>query len=399
MKKILILLLTILSLTACTPNQKIITNSLEGDILDNVDYQISNMTLEEKIAQMLIISSPENEVDESLEETIKNVKPGGFILTADNFSTYEQTLTLVKNLQKLSDLPMIIAIDQEGGKVQRLNNLTDLKPTSLPAMYYLGKMNDENLAYEVGKLMATEMRTLGINVVFAPVLDIYSNPDNEVIGTRSFGHNSAIVSQIAISLGKGLNDGKVVPTYKHFPGHGDTSVDSHQSLPIIDKSLEELYKEELIPFKTAIENQAEIIMIGHLALPQITGSNLPSSLSKEIITNLLRKDLGYTGLVISDALNMKALTDNYSSEEIYELAINAGTDLLLMPDSPANALKIIKEKVETGLIKEDTINESVKRILTFKDQHLKDYEYLDSSYLGKQEHKDIIDQIIVSEDS
>jgi beta-N-acetylhexosaminidase len=359
---------------------------------EQVQYKLNSMTLEEKIAQMLIVYYTGDTVDETLTDTIKNVGPGGFILMKDNITTYEKIKQFVEDLQSNSDIPMIISIDQEGGIVQRLQKLQDIKPTEIPSMYYLGQTNDKELAYDVGKVMAEELRTVGVNVVFAPVIDVYSNKNNTVIGKRSFGSDVDTVSTMSISLAKGLEDNGVIATYKHFPGHGDTDVDSHVNLPVINKSYDELKELELIPFKNAIENDAKIIMVGHLSLPNITNDNTPSSLSKEIITNILYNDLGYNGLVVTDALNMEALTDNYTDEEIYTKAINAGVDLLLMPNGSKNAIEYIKNNID-----EERINKSVEKILKFKYTYLNNYEYLDSSYLNSSEHQEIINKIPVDE--
>ena len=304
----------------------------------------------------------------------------------DNITTFDNTKKFVDDLQANSDIPMIISIDQEGGKVQRLNLLEDIKPTNIPSMYDLGQTNDKELAYQVGKVVAEELRTIGVNVVYAPVLDIYSNKENEVIGNRSFGTNPDEVSDMALSLARGLEENGVIATYKHFPGHGDTSVDSHYDLPVINKSYDELKRFELIPFKKAIDNNAKIIMIGHLNMISI--DNEPSSLSKKIITDILYNDYGYKGLVITDALNMGALTKNYTDEEIYTKTINAGTDLLLMPNGSKQTIEYIKKNVS-----EERINKSVEKILRFKYTYLTNYETLDKSYLNSKEHQDVIEKI------
>ena len=240
--------------------------------------------------------------------------------------------------------------------------------------------------------MAQQLKTLGINLDFAPVVDIYSNKDNKVIANRSFGSNSEEVTTMALALKQGLEDNNVNTCLKHFPGHGDTAVDSHYNLPVINKDYNDLSKVELIPYYKAIKNNTNMIMIGHIALPKITKDNTPASLSKEIITNLLKTKLKYQGLVITDALNMKALTDNYSDKEIYTMAINAGVDLLLMPNGSRKAIEYIKESIKEKKITEQMINTSVTKILTYKYNHVKE-EYLDSSYLNKEEYNKILNQI------
>ena len=236
---------------------------------EKVNYLIDNMTLEQKIAQMLVVYYSSEIVDNSLIESLQEHPFGGFILVENNITTYDKTKKFVDDLQANSSIPLIISIDQEGGGVQRLQYLTDVNPTNIPYMYDLGNMNDEELAYNVGKVMAEELRTIGVNVVYAPVLDVYSNSENTVIGKRSFGTTKNIVSSIAISLGKGLEDNGIIATYKHFPGHGDTTIDSHYKLPIINKTYSDLKELELEPFNNAIKNDAKIIMIGHIALPKI----------------------------------------------------------------------------------------------------------------------------------
>ncbi len=370
------------------PKKSSETNSFELTISERVKNTMAQMTLEEKIGQMLIVYYSNSTVDDFLKKTIEEVKPGGFILMKENITTYDNTVKFISDLQQFSKIPMMITIDQEGGNVQRLQYLTDKNPLYIPYMYDLGNMGDSELAYRVGKVMAEQLKTLGVNVTFAPVVDIYSNPNNTVIGKRSFGSTPELVSNMSCSLARGLEDNGIIATYKHFPGHGDTATDSHSALPIITKSYEELKNLELIPFQQAIENDAKIIMVGHLALPNITGSNIPTSLSKTIVTDILKKDLGFQGLVVTDALNMGALTKNYSYEEIYIKAIEAGVDLLLMPNGSRNAVSIIQKNIS-----EERINESVEKILTFKYTYLKDYQLLDSSYLNNDSQQAIIQQI------
>ena len=392
MKKVLLVVMILLLISGCDDVKKDNKDNPSKEkktmtIDEKVDQKLKEMTIEQKIAQMLIVYYSKDEVDSNLKNVFTTNTPGGFILMGDNITTYERTKKMVDDLKKLSDVPLIISIDQEGGNVQRLKSMLDKEITNIPYMYNLGLKNDLNLTYEIGKIMAYELRTIGVNVDYAPVVDIYSNPNNPVIGKRSFGTNKEIVSNHSVKLAQGLEDNKVIATYKHFPGHGDTDVDSHESLPIINKTYDELKEEELVPFKNAINNNAKIIMIGHLALPKVTGSNIPASLSKKIVTDILKNDLGYNGLVITDALNMGALTKNYSDEEIYVGAINAGCDLLLMPNGSKKAIEIIKKNIS-----EERINESVKKILKFKYTYLDEDNTLDESYIGKQEYKNIINQ-------
>lgn len=380
----------VLMLCACVGNKE--SGVVDADITKKAKEVLSGLSLDEKIAQMLVIYYGGTSYDSTLSSTIKEVKPGGFILTSPNMTTYDNVLSMVKGMQGDSDIPMIIGIDQEGGSVQRLYKLTDVDVSYIPYMYYLGKTNDTSLAYQTGAVMAKQLRTIGVNVDFAPVVDIYSNPNNTVIGKRSFGEDASIVSNMALSLLRGLEDNGVNGCIKHFPGHGDTSVDSHYDLPVINKTITELEEEELIPFKNAINAGVEMIMIGHINMPKISNNDVPSSLSKEVITDLLINKMGYNGLVITDALNMGAIKNNYTDKEIYTMAINAGVDLLLMPNGSRNAIKYINEAIVSGDIDEKRIDEAVLKILKYKYKNIKD-NYLDKSYLNRSDYNDILSQI------
>lgn len=199
---------------------------------------------------------------------------------------------------------------------------------------------------------------------------------------------------MAIPFSNGMQEEGIIPVYKHFPGHGDTDSDSHVELPVVNKTKEELLENELLPFKAAIENDAQMIMVAHIALPEITGNYVPATLSKEIVNGILREELGFNGVVITDAVEMKALADNYSQEDICKMAINAGVDMILMPEDPIKALDTIEKLVNEGTITEERINESVKRILLVKYKNKLDEEkILDKNNIGTQEHIDIINKI------
>ena len=393
-KYIAVFIITIL--TGCSNNKKVSNKDFEKlSIEEKVNYKMDNLSIDEKIAQMLIVYYIGDEYDENLSNIIKEVKPGGFILMSDNITTYDRTLNFVKGMQNDSDIPMIISTDEEGGSVQRIKGIRDISVTDIPYMYYLGQTKDKNLAYKVGEIIANELRTIGVNLTYAPVMDIYSNPNNTVIGKRSFGSDPNTVYDMATSLKNGIEDNLVNTCIKHFPGHGDTETDSHFEIPIINKTLVELENSDLLPFIKSI-NDTNMIMVGHIALPKITNSSIPASLSKEIVTDLLKNKYNYKGLVITDALNMRSLTDNYSDKEIYTMAINAGVDLLLMPNGSKNAIKYIKEAIDDEEIDINTINESVRKILTYKYSNIKE-NYLDKSYLNKSEYSNVLNQIIINE--
>ena len=348
---------------------------------DAVMEKLNSMSLEEKIAQMLVVAREEPGVSDEELDFLKNTPYGGYIFMGGAYGTLAETRETVETLQSSAKTPLIITTDEEGGEVQRLQSVTDVEPTDIPDMYSVGETGDTEYAKTIGRVLAEELRTIGFNVDMAPDADVFSNPDNTVIGRRSFSSDPNVVAKMSQAVADGLEENGVIATFKHFPGHGDTSVDSHLDLPIIDRSREELDKSDLVPFKNAIKNGAELIMVAHIALPKITGDNTPATLSRKITTELLRDELGYKNLIITDALDMGALVKNYSEEEIYIKAVRAGADLLLMPEDPDLAIQTIKENIP-----ESRINESVYRILKFKQDKLKDYKYLDASYFGNTEH-------------
>lgn len=356
-----------------------------------VENKINEMTIEEKIGQMLMIYDYSKEMNDKLEKEIEDVKPGGFIVFGPNFTSYDKTKKLINDISSLTEIPMLIAVDEEGGKVQRLKSLTDVVVTDIPDMTSLGKIGSEELAYEIGKIIGTEVSTLGINTVFGPVLDV--GPSSSSLSTRLLSNDKNIVKKLGIKIGEGIENANVLSVYKHFPGIGNSTIDSHLDLPLIKATKKELLENELIPFKEAIKNGSSMIMIGHAAYPNITGSNIPASLSKTIINDILREELGFNGVVVSDALNMKAVTNNYSEKEILEMAINAGCDILLMPKEPKKAVKIIKELIKENKVTPQQIDASVKRILYLKYFKMNDFKILDKSYLGTEESKKIVDKI------
>lgn len=333
---------------------------------ERVEEIVSTMTLEEKIGQMMIVSYRNPYMTYELRNILETVKPGGFILFAENFTDYNTTINLINDINSTAKINMFMSVDQEGGRVQRLQSMSGLDINYIPTMQEIGATNDENVAYNTGVTIANDLKKLGINLDFAPVLDVFQSDSHTFIEDRCFSSDPKIVSKMGIALAKGLSDNNIIATYKHFPGHGNTSTDSHYNLPIVTRSKEELLNNDLVPFIDAIENDAQMIMIGHLAIPTITNDNVPASLSKVLITDLLKNELGYKNLVITDALNMQALTNNYSDKQIYEMAINAGVDILLMPNNPIEAVNLIKQSINEGTLSEERIEESVKKIITLK---------------------------------
>ena len=353
--------------------------------VDKIQERLGTMTLDEKVSQMIIPQAPQATLSEMTSEKLETAPYGGYILMGENYRTLAKTREFVQKLQSLAKTPLIITTDEEGGSVQRIANITNKAATDIPFMYQVGQTGDLTKAKTVGRVLAEELRTIGVNVDFAPDADVYSNPYNTVIGQRSFSSEAETVAKMSQALAEGLEENGVVATFKHFPGHGNTATDSHSALPVIEMTREELDKVDLVPFKNAISKGAKMMMVGHIALPNITGDNTPASLSYELTTGLLRNELGFEGLIVTDGLNMGALVNNYEEAEIYRMAVEAGADLLVLPSDPELAVQTIKENIS-----EERIDQSVYRILSFKDKYLADYEYLDDSYFGSDEHKEAV---------
>ena len=362
-----------------------------SELEKKVNEVMADMTLEEKIGQMLMISFSAIRMNDALRGQLVNDRPGGFILFSDNVYTYESTLALVNDIKATNEeIPLFIGIDQEGGLVQRIRALPDADVTIIPPMYDLGRTGNVELSREMGAVVARELRAFGVNMNMAPVIDVWLNPSNVVIGDRAFGTTADEVIRMAFPFADGMAENGVIPVFKHFPGHGDTYLDSHFALPVVEKSKEELVSRELLPFIEAIRRKEDVIMMGHLQLIQI--DELPTSISRKVVTGLLREELGFEGIVMTDALNMYALTMNYTWEEIYIHAVNAGVDILLMPESPRGAIEVIGAQVKNGSITEERIDESVRRILTLKFSKMAEGN-LPWSAIGTEENREIVERI------
>lgn len=329
---------------------------------------IKEMTLQEKIGQMLLVGFNGTSVNDELNRLIEDEKVGGLILFKGNIETSSQLKSLVEDINKLNaNIPLFISIDEEGGRVSRLPDDTN----KFPSASEIGSKDNEGYAYENGIKMGKLLSSYGINMDFAPVLDIYSNTKNTVIGDRAFGNNEEIVSTMGIAMMKGLQDENIIACVKHFPGHGDTEVDSHIGLPIVYKTLKELEKFEFIPFKKAIESNCDVVMVSHIVLNEIDSKN-PSSLSKTVISGLLRENLGFDKVVITDDMNMSAITNTISVEKASIESIKAGSDIILIGglETITSVIREIESAIKNGDLSEDRIDESVYRILELKSKYL-----------------------------
>ncbi|MBO9130764.1 beta-N-acetylhexosaminidase [Bacillus sp. 165] len=364
------------------------------------DVIVNSMTLDEKIGQMFIAGFHGPVMNKEITDLIQNEHLGGVILYSQNIQSSTQLLSLVNNLKKtnINTLPLFISTDEEGGRVSRL----PAGKTAFPPSFTIGKHNNKALAYRVGNAIGKEMGAYGFNLNFAPDFDIYTNPNNTVIGNRSFGTTPDIVSSLGTAAMKGLQDSHVIPTIKHFPGHGDTAVDSHIGLPIVRKTKQQLYKTELKPFQAAIKNGADMVMVAHIQYPYIDSAK-PASLSKTLITGLLRDELGFDGVVITDDLEMGAISSHFGIETAVVDAVQAGVDLLLFAhtyETEKKAIHAIKQAVQNGKISEERIDESVRRIVHLKLKYNLTDQPLPAdslSILGCPAHQAVLNEILKSD--
>lgn len=339
---------------------------------------VSQMTLEDKIAQMFVITpnaltgyaSGVTAAGDTTKEAYQSRPVGGIVYMADNLTDPEQTTTMLSNMQEIArertGLPVFLCVDEEGGSVARIAGNDAFGVTDVGNMSDIGASGDVQNAYNAGSTIGSYLAALGFNVDFAPVADVLTNPDNQVIGQRSFGSDAQKVAGMVTSELQGLSAAGVYGTVKHFPGHGGTSGDSHDGAVSTDKTLEELMAEELVPFQSAVDGGVNFVMVGHISAPNVTGDNAPATLSKVLITDVLRGQMGYNGIVITDAMNMEAVAGFYNSDKAAVLAVTAGADMILMPADYNTAYTGILNAVNDGTITEERINESVTRIVKAK---------------------------------
>ncbi|WP_414703575.1 glycoside hydrolase family 3 N-terminal domain-containing protein [Pseudalkalibacillus sp. SCS-8] len=352
-----------------------------GKRYDILKHAISQMTIKEKLGQMLMPDFRKwngEDVTEMKPEILRLIDEyhlGGVILFRENVVTTEQTTKLVHEYQQATDkFAPLLTIDQEGGIVTRLQSGTDM-----PGNMALGATRSPVLAKDVGRVIGEEIDALGINMNLAPVLDVNNNPDNPVIGVRSFGEDPKLVSELGVSYINGLQEAGVAATAKHFPGHGDTAVDSHLGLPEVPHDKERLKQVELYPFQKAMDAGIDAVMTAHVTFPKIddtkvtskkdgTEVTLPATLSHKVLTGLMREEMGFDGVIITDAMNMGAIKDHFGTVDAAILAVKAGTDIVLMPVGLEDVAAGLLDAIEKGEITEERLDQSVERILTLKFQ-------------------------------
>jgi beta-N-acetylhexosaminidase len=342
---------------------------------NHMSSHTDGMTLAEQIGQTLMVGFRETTVTPEIIELIQKYHIGNIIFFSRNVHDAAQIRALTHTLQTIAreaghTHPLLIAIDQENGIVQRLGEAATLFPGNMA----LGAIGSEQMATEVALASGRELKALGINMNLAPVVDVNNNPANPVIGVRSFGQDATLVARLGAAMVKGYQDAGVIACLKHFPGHGDTAIDSHLALPTIFHSLARLEEVELLPFRSGIEAGAASVMTAHVNFPALTPDNvLPATLSPAVLQGLLREKLGYKGVIISDCLEMHAVSDTYGTERAAVMTLQAGSDLVLVSHHYAlqrGSFEAIKEAVQSGELSPMVVQRAAEHILEMKARYL-----------------------------
>ncbi|MFV0519148.1 MAG: glycoside hydrolase family 3 protein [Lachnospirales bacterium] len=338
---------------------------------DIIAEKLNSMTLEEKVGQMFIVdlesfsaTSPVTTINELDIDKIKEYNIGGFIFFAPNIVTPEQITSLNNNLNEIfNDTNLFLSVDEEGGQVARISNNINF-PESKFANMNTVKTYDE--AYEIGNTIGSYLKKYGFNLNYAPLCDVLVNSENTVVQNRSFSSDPIEVTLMSEQILSGLHNNYIQGVAKHFPGHGSTTEDTHDDFAISYSTLEEMKTSELLPFENLINKKIDMIMISHVIYPNLSKNQLPATLNYDIITTLLKNDMGYEGIVITDAMNMGAISNNYDISDSTVMSVQAGADIILLPTNFLKSYNALLNSVKTGIISEEQINASVKKILTLK---------------------------------
>ena len=339
-----------------------------------IEEYLSNMPLEDKMSQLFFVQ-PEAltgvdtavQASDMTKEALQEYAVGGIVMFSKNIQDRDQICAMLANLQAYSKYPLFLGVDEEGGSlVARVANSGTISVPTFPNMMEIGNTGNPEEAYEVGRTIGTYLKDLGFNLDFAPIADVLVNPENQVIGERAFGSDAELVAKMVKRVVEGLQEQEVSAVLKHFPGHGGTEADSHEVTAILNRTLEELRSEEFLPFQSGIEAGADMIMVGHISVPEVTGDDTPATLSETVITDLLRNELGFDGIIITDSMSMGAIVDHYGPGEAAVQVIRAGGDMILMPQDFVEARQAVLDAVYQQEITEERINESLRRIYRIK---------------------------------
>lgn len=351
----------------------------------------------ELLGELILTGFSGTQLSDETSAFLSQAKIGGVVLFTPNYENPEQIAELIHSIQecRTGDLPLWITVDYEGGRVQRFKSHF----TKIPEPDTVAKKDSPKLTFEISEMMAKELASVGINVNFAPVADINSNPKNPVIGTRSFGSSEDQVSKMVTAFVRGHLAGGVAPCVKHFPGHGDTTVDSHFALPTVNDKLESLRDREFRPFQKGFKSGCRFVMTAHIMNPNID-PKFPATFSKTTLQGILREELRYTGIIISDDMEMKAVTDTFGAEEAPRLAIEAGCDLLCYRSEKAarHAYTSLLKALEDGKLSPERVIDAAQRSQEYKKDFLGEYEPVEirgaSSRVGTPENLDLVKKIV-----
>ena len=369
---------------------------------------MDNMSDEEKVGQIFILAvrhtsygKPAIKMDSYLKSLIERYKPGGIILFSINYETPDQTKALISAFQEESKLPLFICTDEEGGKVSRLGKKETMEVYPLPPAREIASMNDPSICEEAAYVLGLDLRELGFNVNMAPVADVSrAGAGGRVIGNRSFSSDPDTAGIMTAAAVEGFTKAGISSVIKHFPGHGNVSGDSHNGFVRSLSSSEEFRSIDFEPFRRGIKSGVPFLMMGHIAAPSLSGDNTPASLSARIQQEIVRKELGFDGLIITDAMDMGAIKNSYSSGEAAIRAFNAGTDIILMPENPQNAINAFLRALKEGRISRARLDASVERILELKIEKLMLQNRLEdekiSEFSGKETRHHKLNSLLIN---
>lgn len=346
---------------------------------EEVSQCVEEMTLEDKVAQLFIIT-PEaltgiddvQAAGESTAAAYDNYPVGGLVYFENNIDSEDQLRIMLQKMQEIATertgFPVFLSVDEEGGRVARVANHENFNVENPGAMYQIGETQNPQKAYDAGATIGKYLKSYGFNLTYAPVADVFENPNNQVIGDRAFSSDPKTAAAMVAKAVEGFESENMGTVIKHFPGHGNTEEDSHEGYAYNYKTQEELEKCEFLPFESGIQAGADMVMVGHISLPDAAGEDIPSTLSEKVVSGILRNRLKFAGVVVTDAMNMGAIANSYSSAEAAVKAVEAGCDMILMPADFEQAYQGILDAVSDGRIPEERIDESVERILKIKEE-------------------------------
>lgn len=355
-----------------TQEESTVEYTPEDALNEMVEESVAGMTLEQKVAGLFFVT-PEQltgvgqavQAGEGTQEALAKWPVGGLVYFKQNIQSEEQLKEMLANTVSYSSFPIFLGVDEEGGSVARVADALGLE--NVGPMADIGSAGDVQAAYAANQTIGTYLSSYGFNVDFAPIADVLTNPDNTVIGDRAFSDDPQTAADMVAGAVEGLQSAGVSACLKHFPGHGDTAGDSHTGAAETDRTKEEMTAAEFLPFQSGIGAGADMVMVGHISAPNLTGGEkVPASLSEEIITGILRSELGYDGIIITDAMNMAAVTDYYEADVAAIMALKAGADMILMPEDFQQAYEGVLQAVQDGTVSQERVDDSLKRIYRVK---------------------------------